>query len=191
MSMYSEILLDHFRNPRNVGSMDDASGVGEVGNEACGDIMKLYIKVDENGIIQDAKFETFGCASAIASSSIATEMIKGKPVEEAIRISNKAIAEALGGLPKNKIHCSILAVDALARAVADFRGEEVTSAPDPVICHCMGIKKSAILDVIEHGVDDLDVIKEKTGAMTGACDADRCRPVIEDMIRDFFGEDNT
>ena len=189
MSMYSEVLLDHFRNPRNVGGMDDPSGVGEVGNEACGDIMKLYIKVDENGIIEDARFETFGCASAIASSSIATEMIKGKPVEEAILISNKAIAEALGGLPKNKIHCSILAVDALARAVADYKGETVDEAPDPVICHCMGIKKSAILDVIEHGVDDLDVIMKKTGAISGACGGDRCKSVIEDMVHDFFGDE--
>lgn len=187
MNMYSEILLDHFRNPRNVGSLDDANGVGEVGNEACGDIMKLYIKVNADGIIEDAKFETFGCASAIASSSIATEMIIGKPVEEALRISNKAIAKALGGLPKNKIHCSILAVDALARAVADYHGEEAVDAPDPVICHCMGIKKSTILDVIERGVDDLDEIAQQTEAMTGACDGERCRPVIEKMIKDFYG----
>ncbi len=189
MSMYSEVLLDHFRNPRNVGVLEDANGVGEVGNEACGDIMKLYIKVNEDGIIEDARFETFGCASAIASSSIATEMIKGKRVEDALDVSNKAIAEALGGLPKHKIHCSVLAVDALARAVADFRGEEIQEAPDPVICHCMGIKKSVILDVIEHGVEDLDVIAEKTEAMTGACGGERCRPVIEAMIRDYYGEE--
>lgn len=189
MNQYSEILLDHFRNPRNVGELPDANGVGEVGNEACGDIMKLYIKVNDDGIIEDARFETFGCASAIASSSIATEMIIGKPVEEAIHLSNKAIAEALGGMPKHKLHCSVLAVDALARAVADYHGEAVEESPDPVVCHCMGIKKSAILDVIEHGVSDLDEISERTEAMTGACGGERCRPVIEKMVKDFFGEE--
>jgi len=186
---YSEVLLDHFRNPRNVGELPDANGIGEVGNEACGDIMKLYIKVNDEGIIEDARFETFGCASAIASSSIATEMIKGKPVDEAIQLSNKAIAQALGGLPKHKIHCSILAVDALARAVADYRGEDVQAEADPVICHCMGIKKSAILDVIEHGIDDLDEIAERTTAMTGACEGERCRPVIQQMIKDYYGDE--
>lgn len=111
--------MDHFRNPRNVGSMDDADGVGEVGNAKCGDIMKIYLKI-EDSIITDVKFETFGCGSAIASSSMATEMIKGKPVDEALELSNKAVAEALDGLPAYKMHCSVLAEEAIKAAVLDY-----------------------------------------------------------------------
>ena len=119
MALYSEKVMDHFQNPRNVGKMEDASGVGEVGNAKCGDIMKMYIKV-ENGIIVDAKFNTFGCGSAIATSSMATEMIKGKSVEEALTLSNKAVVEALDGLPVHKIHCSVLAEEAVRAAVKDY-----------------------------------------------------------------------
>ncbi|MDE7123904.1 MAG: Fe-S cluster assembly scaffold protein NifU, partial [Eubacterium sp.] len=106
--LYSEKVMDHFQNPRNVGKMEDADGIGEVGNAVCGDIMKMFIKV-ENGIITDVKFNTFGCGSAIATSSMATEMIKGKSIEEALELSNKAVVEALDGLPAHKIHCSVLA----------------------------------------------------------------------------------
>jgi nitrogen fixation protein NifU and related proteins len=116
---YSEKVMDHFANPRNVGKIDDADGIGEVGNAKCGDIMKVYIKVN-NGIITDVKFNTFGCASAIATSSIATEMIKGKPIEEALKLTNKAVVEALDGLPPAKIHCSVLAEEAVKAAVADY-----------------------------------------------------------------------
>ena len=108
MALYSETVMDHFRNPRNVGVTEDADGVGEVGNVQCGDIMKIYLKINE-GIISDVKFETFGCGSAIASSSMATEMIKGKPVAEAMALTNRAVAEALDGLPAHKLHCSVLA----------------------------------------------------------------------------------
>ena len=107
--LYSEKVMDHFRNPRNLGKMDDADGIGEVGNAKCGDIMKMYIKV-KDGIIEDVKFNTFGCGSAIASSSMATEMIKGKSIDDALELSNKAVVEALDGLPTHKIHCSVLAV---------------------------------------------------------------------------------
>ena len=117
---YSEKVMDHFQNPRNVGKMDDADGVGEVGNAKCGDIMKIYLKVDNN-IISDVKFETFGCGSAIASSSMATEMIKGKSVDDALALSNKAVAEALDGLPAHKMHCSVLAEEAIKKAVEDYR----------------------------------------------------------------------
>lgn len=117
--LYSEKVMDHFRNPRNVGEMADADGVGEVGNAKCGDIMRMYIKVD-NGIITDVKFMTFGCGSAIATSSIATEMIKGKSVDKALELSNKAVVEALGGLPAHKIHCSVLAEEAVKSAVKDY-----------------------------------------------------------------------
>ncbi|MBQ9423481.1 MAG: Fe-S cluster assembly scaffold protein NifU [Pyramidobacter sp.] len=119
MPLYSEKVMDHFRNPRNVGVIENADGVGEVGNAKCGDIMKMYLKVD-GGIITDVKFETFGCGSAIASSSMATEMIKGKPVEEAMKLTNKAVAEALDGLPAHKLHCSVLAEEAIRAALSDY-----------------------------------------------------------------------
>ena len=119
MALYSEKVMDHFRNPRNVGVIEDANGIGEVGNAKCGDIMKMYLKI-ENGIIEDVKFETFGCGSAIASSSMATELIKGKPVEEAMQLTNKAVAEALDGLPAYKMHCSVLAEEAIQSALNDY-----------------------------------------------------------------------
>ena len=117
--LYSEKVMDHFMNPRNVGKIEDADGVGEVGNTKCGDIMKIYIKVND-GIITDVKFNTFGCGSAIASSSMATEMIKGKPVSEALELTNKAVAEALDGLPAHKLHCSVLAEEAIKAAIEDY-----------------------------------------------------------------------
>ena len=119
MALYSDKVMDHFRNPRNVGQMDDADGIGEIGNAKCGDIMRMYIKV-KDGIITDVKFNTFGCGSAIATSSMATELIKGKPVEEALELSNKAVVEALDGLPVHKIHCSVLAEQAVRAAVKDY-----------------------------------------------------------------------
>ncbi len=119
MALYSDKVMDHFQNPRNVGKLDDADGIGEIGNAKCGDIMRMYIKVD-NGIITDCKFNTFGCGSAIATSSMATELIKGKPIEEALQLSNKAVVEALDGLPAHKIHCSVLAEEAVRAAVKDY-----------------------------------------------------------------------
>ena len=119
MALYSEKVMDHFRNPRNVGVIEDADGVGEVGNAKCGDIMKIYLKID-GGVISDVKFETFGCGSAIASSSMATELIKGKPVEQALELTNKAVAEALDGLPAHKLHCSVLAEEAIKAALKDY-----------------------------------------------------------------------
>ena len=119
MALYSEKVMDHFRNPRNVGVIEDASGIGEVGNAKCGDIMKIYLKI-ENDVIVDVKFETFGCGSAIASSSMATEMIKGKKLSEAMELTNKAVAEALDGLPAAKVHCSVLAEEAIKSAIKDY-----------------------------------------------------------------------
>ena len=120
MALYSEKVMDHFRNPRNVGVIEDANGIGEVGNAKCGDIMKMYLKIEDD-IIQDVKFETFGCGSAIASSSMATELIKGKPVSEAMQLTNKAVAEALDGLPDYKMHCSVLAEEAIQAALDDYK----------------------------------------------------------------------
>ncbi|MCH5164993.1 MAG: Fe-S cluster assembly scaffold protein NifU [Clostridiales bacterium] len=135
MALYSEKVMDHFKNPRNVGKLDDADGIGEVGNARCGDIMKIYIKV-ENDIITDVKFNTFGCGSAIASSSMATEMIKGKPISEALELTNKAVAEALDGLPAHKLHCSVLAEEAIRSAIKDYYDKhgidyDKSKFPDP------------------------------------------------------------
>ena len=119
MALYSDKVMDHFLHPRNVGVIEDANAVGEVGNAKCGDIMKMYLKI-EDGILEDVKFETFGCGSAIASSSMATELIKGKPVEDAMKLTNKAVAEALDGLPDYKMHCSVLAEEAIQSALEDY-----------------------------------------------------------------------
>ena len=141
MALYSEKVMDHFMNPRNVGAIENASGVGEVGNAKCGDIMKIYLKI-ENDIIEDVKFETFGCGSAIASSSMATEMIMGKSVDEAMELTNKAVAEALDGLPAHKMHCSVLAEEAIKSALRDYFEKnnipyDKTQFPDCANCaHC-------------------------------------------------------
>jgi nitrogen fixation NifU-like protein len=121
MQQYNEKVIDYFMNPRNVGGIPDADGVGEVGNPRCGDVMKIYLDVDENEVIRDVKFETFGCAAAIATSSMATEMVKGLTIDEALRITNREVAAELGGLPAEKIHCSLLAEEALRAAVANYR----------------------------------------------------------------------
>ena len=120
MALYSEKVMDHFLHPRNVGVIEDADAVGEVGNAKCGDIMKMYLKIEDD-VIQDVKFETFGCGSAIASSSMATEMIKGRPISEAMQLTNKAVTEALDGLPAHKLHCSVLAEEAIQSALEDYR----------------------------------------------------------------------
>ena len=130
MALYSEKVMDHFRNPRNVGVIEDANGIGEVGNAKCGDIMKMYLKIEDD-VIRDVKFETFGCGSAIASSSMATELIKGKPVAEAEKLTNQAVTEALDGLPAHKIHCSVLAEEAIQSALEDYRRrQEKTESAD-------------------------------------------------------------
>ena len=141
MALYSEKVMDHFRNPRNVGVLEDADGIGEVGNAKCGDIMKIYLKIEDD-IIVDVKFETFGCGSAIASSSMATELIKGKPLAEAMTLTNRAVTEALDGLPAHKLHCSVLAEEAIKVALKDYydktgRTYDPAAFPDCESCgHC-------------------------------------------------------
>jgi len=127
MALYSEKVMDHFLHPRNVGVIEDANAVGEVGNAKCGDIMKMYLKIEDD-IIRDVKFETFGCGSAIASSSMATEMIKGKPLSEAMQLTNQAVTEALDGLPAHKLHCSVLAEEAIQSALEDYRKRQEKGA---------------------------------------------------------------
>ncbi|MBP5273975.1 MAG: Fe-S cluster assembly scaffold protein NifU [Abditibacteriota bacterium] len=137
---YSSKVMEHFTNPRNVGEIEDADGVGTVGNPVCGDIMKMFIKV-ENGVISDVKFKTFGCGAAIATSSMSTEMIKGKTIEEALKLTNAAVAEALGGLPKVKMHCSVLAEQAIKKAISDYlekttgKGLDLSGLEDETSCH--------------------------------------------------------
>ena len=140
MALYTETVMDHFQHPRNVGSIADADGVGEVGNAKCGDIMKLYLKI-KDGVIEDAKFETFGCGSAIASSSIATEMIKGKTIEEAMNLTNREVVDALGGLPPHKIHCTVLADESIKAAIRDYYDKagiayDPGDFPAPSCAHC-------------------------------------------------------
>lgn len=129
--MYNEKVIDYFMNPRNAGEIPGASGVGEVGNAKCGDVMKIYLDVDENEVIRDVKFETFGCAAAIATSSMATELVKGKTLDEALKITNKNVADELGGLPPEKLHCSLLAEEALRAAVEDYRARKAGGTPVP------------------------------------------------------------
>jgi len=129
MALYSDKVFEHFRNPRNVGIIENPDGVGEVGNTVCGDIMKMYLKID-NDVISDVKFETFGCGSAIASSSMATELIKGKPLAEAMELTNKAVAEALDGLPDYKMHCSVLAEEAIQAALIDYYTKKGLEMPE-------------------------------------------------------------
>ena len=130
--MYSEKVMDHFSNPRNVGEIENASGVGTVGNAKCGDIMRMYLDIDDNQVIREAKFKTFGCGAAVATSSMATELIKGKPIEEALKLTNKAVMEALDGLPPVKVHCSVLAEQAIKAAVSDYYKKKGID-PEPIV----------------------------------------------------------
>jgi nitrogen fixation NifU-like protein len=134
--MYNEKVIDFFMNPRNVGSLENANGVGEVGNARCGDVMKIYLDVDENEVIRDVKFQTFGCAAAIATSSMATEMVKGKTIDEALKLTNKEVAGELGGLPPEKLHCSLLAEEAMHAAIENYRRQKNGEAPAPVCSEC-------------------------------------------------------
>lgn len=181
---YTEKVKELYTNPINVGKIENADGVGHVGSVVCGDALTLYIKVDK-GIITDAKFETFGCGSAIASSSALTEMIKGKTVEEAERITNRDIVEYLGGLPDQKIHCSVMGSEALTNAIADYRGEKPPIEDEPhgeIICQCMNITDIDIRNAVhQHGIRNIDDMMEftKAGTVCGTC-----VPRIEDIIEE-------
>ena len=181
---YTDKVQEHFTNPRNVGEVEGASGIGEVGSLACGDALKLSIKVDENGVITDAKFKTFGCASAIASSSALTEMIKGMTVDEAEKITNEDIAHFLGGLPKEKMHCSVMGREALEAAIANFRGVILPMAEGEVVCECFGVTDLEIIRAIRES--DLRSVEEitnftKAGGGCGKCE-DRLREILQQTV---------
>lgn len=169
---YTEAVHDHFLRPHNVGPLEGANAVGEVGSLACGDALKLYLKISEQGIIEDATFETFGCASAIASSSVLTDMIKGMSVEDALKISNKDIANALGGLPKQKMHCSVMGQEALEAAIRQWKGESpVPHAHEEgkLVCKCFGVTDAQIIRAIrENGLKTVEEVTNYTKA-GGAC----------------------
>lgn len=189
---YSEKVMDHYRNPRNVGKLDNADAIGEAGSLACGDSLKIYLKI-ENGIVTDAKFQTFGCGSAVASSSILTEMIIGKPLSEVKKITNKDIADELGGLPPEKMHCSVMGYEALEDALKNYKeegyvdldeifGEE--KKPEKIVCQCFGITENLIWDAIkQNGLKTVEEITNYTKA-GGACG--KCRGLIQDIIDTYY-----
>jgi NifU-like protein len=183
---YSGKVLDHFRNPRNVGVIEDADGVGQVGSLACGDALKLMIKVDENDTIVDAKFQTFGCASAIASSSALTEMVKGMPLKEAARVTNQDIADYLGGLPEQKVHCSVMGREALEAAIANFKAGDSgkRELEGKVVCHCFGVTETELTRAItENNLQTVEAITNHTKA-GGGCGG--CVPELEDLLESLL-----
>lgn len=170
---YTEKVQDHFINPRNVGEIEGADGVGNVGSIACGDALRLSIKVDENQVITDAKFKTFGCASAIASSSVLTEMLKGMRLEDAKKLTNDDIAQALGGLPKEKMHCSVMGREALEAAIANYTGAILPMAQGEVVCECFGVTDLEIIRAIrENSLTSVEEITNytKAGGGCGKCE---------------------
>ncbi len=185
----SEKVMEHFMNPRNVGEIENPDGVGEVGNAACGDALKLTFKLDEAGRIADAKFKTFGCASAIASSSALTEIVKGKTLDEAAKITNQDIADVLGGLPEAKMHCSVMGMEALQKAIADYKGEASPFEEDSdhdegqIVCNCFGVTDVKILKVAKenklHKAEDVTHYC-KAGGACGAC-LDDIQHLLDDM----------
>lgn len=177
---YTEKVKEHFLKPRNAGEVEDANAVGEVGSMACGDALKLSLRVDENGKVADAKFQTFGCASAIASASALTEMLKGKTVEEAEKITNQDIADYLGGLPKEKMHCSVLGRQALEEALAQYKGEHVAKKEGEIVCECFGVTDLEIEKAIRE--NDLSTVEEVTNYTKAGGGCENCHDTIREII---------
>ena len=180
---YTEKVYEHFKNPRNVGEVENPDGVGEVGSLSCGDAMKLTFKLDENKRIKEAKFQTFGCASAIASSSALTEMITGMTLEEAQKISNQDIADYLGGLPDEKMHCSVMGKEALDAAIAYYNGETLQIDEADIVCKCFGVTATEIKKVVaENGLATLEQVTHYTKA-GGGCET--CHPEIDKILKEI------
>jgi NifU-like protein len=186
MALYSEKVMDHFRNPRNVGILEDANGVGEVGNAKCGDIMKMYLKI-EDGIVQDVKFETFGCGSAIASSSALTEMVIGKTLEEAKKITNQQIADYLGGLPPQKMHCSVMGREAMEAAIKNYEtGENADrNLEETVLCTCYNVSENEVRRVITE--NSLTTVEEVTNFTKAGGGCGKCKPKIQAILDEING----
>jgi NifU-like protein len=187
---YTDKVQEHFISPKNVGELEKPSGTGEVGSLACGDALKLTIQVDEFGIITDAKFKTFGCASAIASSSVLTEIIKGMSIEEAAKLTNQQIADALGGLPKEKMHCSVMGREALEAAIADYRGVILPMAQGNVVCECFGVTDVEIIRAVRESnlrsVEDITNFT-KAGGGCGKCE-DKLRELLQQTVQAMSAE---
>lgn len=184
---YTKTVKEHFLNPRNVGVIENADGVGEVGSLACGDALTLYFKLDKNKKIKDAKFQTFGCASAIASSSALTEMIKGLTLEEAENISNDKIAEFLGGLPKQKMHCSVLGRDALEKAITNYRGEAEKKVEGEIVCECFGVTDLEIKRAVTE--NSLNSIEDVTNYVKAGGGCENCHEKIQEIIDATLGRE--
>ncbi len=186
MWVYTDKVKELFNNPKNVGEVEDADGVGEVGSLSCGDALKLTFKLDEKGLISEAKFQTFGCASAIASSSALTEMIIGKTLEEAETITNQDIVEYLGGLPDKKMHCSVMGQEALRAAVANYRGEKLPKEDSDIVCECFGVTEKEIEDaILDNNLTTLEQVTDYTKA-GGGCGS--CHERIEGMLQQILGQ---
>ncbi|MFW6334528.1 MAG: Fe-S cluster assembly protein NifU [Desulfosalsimonas sp.] len=181
---YTDKVKEHFLNPRNVGEIEDADGVGEVGSMACGDALKLAFKLDENGKIEDVRFQTFGCASAIASSSALTEMLKGKSLDEAEEITNEDIAGYLGGLPKQKMHCSVLGRDALKKAILNYRGQEEAEPEGNLVCECFGVTDKQIEDAVRE--NNLKSIEDVTSYIKAGGGCGNCHEDIQKIINEVY-----
>jgi NifU-like protein len=182
---YTDKVKDHFLNPRNIGIMEDADGVGEVGSIACGDALTFYFKLDENGKIKDATFQTFGCASAIASSSALTEMVKGLTLEEARKITNDDIADYLGGLPKEKMHCSVMGRDALEKAITCYLGEPEKKLEGNIVCECFGVTDLEIERVVRE--NHLSTIEDVTDYIKAGGGCGNCHDKIQEIIDSILG----
>ena len=182
---YTESVINHFENPRNVGKLEDANGIGEVGSLACGDALKLFLKINpETEVIEDAKFMTFGCASAIASASALTEIVKGMTITEALKVTNEQIADYLGGLPQQKMHCSVMGKEALHAAIANYRGEDIVAEhkDDKIVCECFWVSEDKIREVVkEHGLKTVEEVTNytKAGGKCGKCHNEIKRIIAE------------
>jgi len=185
---YTDKLKDHFFNPRNVGEVEDPDGVGEVGSLACGDALRLTFKLDENGKIKDAKFKTFGCASAIATSSVLTEMIKGKTIDEAVKVTNRDIANYLGGLPEQKMHCSVMGREALEAAIENYRtgGKKKHELKGRVVCNCFGVTENEIERVIRE--NNLTTVEDVTNYCKAGGGCGGCKGEIEKILEKIQGD---